>query len=102
MMRQQLHDLEPSLTSGLLDPASHLQVRHGAVALRDALVGDIADERVLEDELRLPGHGGSEAREHQIARLQPAEQLIHARRPGVERAADRLRPEDSTDHSSRL
>ena len=101
-MRQQLHDLEPPLTSGLLDPARHLQVRHGAVALRDALVGDIADERVLEDELRLPGHGGSETREHQITRLQPAEQLIHARRPSVERAADRLRPEDSTDHGSRL
>ena len=56
VVRQQLDDLEPPLAGGLLDPARRLQVRHGAVALRDALVGHVPDERVLEDVLRLPGH----------------------------------------------
>ena len=99
---QQLDDLEPPLAGGLLDPACHLQVRHGAVALRDALVGHVTDQCVLEDELGLSGHRGSEPREHEITGLEPAQQLVDAGRADVEGAPDRLRPEDATDDRGRL
>ncbi len=66
MVRQQLDHLEPPLAGRLLDPPCRLQVRHGPVALRDALVGDVPDERVLEDVFRLPGHRRAEARQHEV------------------------------------
>ena len=97
VVRQQLDDLEPPLAGRLLDPACRLQVRHGPVALRDALVGDVADERVLEDVFRLPGHRRAEPRQHEVARLQPTQELVDAGRRGVQGAPDGLRPEDPTD-----
>ena len=55
VVREELLELANAFASRVLDPSRHAHVRARAVPAREALIGDVAREDVLEDVLRLPG-----------------------------------------------
>ena len=78
--RDQLDDLVAAAGERPLDPVRDGAMHARAIAPRQALVRDLADQRVLEDQLALAAHRRRKAAEDEIAVLQAVEQLADRRR----------------------
>ena len=85
----------------LLDPAGDAGVRAGALAAREAFVGDIAREDVAEGELLLPDHRRADARRDELALLELAEVGIE-RLVVLDEGGDGAAPEDAADYGCLL
>src|SRR5881392_2672109 len=76
VMGDELDHLVAAPAEGRLDPVGDVAVDPNALPARQRLVGDVADERVLEDQLALAADGGAEAAEDQVAILQAVEGVV--------------------------
>jgi hypothetical protein len=108
VVRQQLAELARTLARRGFEPAGDLGVRRATVPARDAVVGDVPREDVLEDVLLLPGERRAHPGAHQLALLQAPQALLEREidRPLIARPrceqAQRLAPEDPADDGGRL
>ena len=94
---QELGHLAPALAERRLDPLAHAGVRGGPVAPGQGLVGDVAGEDVLEDQLALAGHRRADPAEHEVAPLEAVQRLLHLVGLAVQEAGDGAGPEDPAD-----
>ncbi len=103
VVREELRELADALAGGPLEPASDGSVRGRSVAAGERLVGDVAGQHVLEEELGLPGRG-STRRERTRARGPPAVGARRRRPTAVDggQLGDRTGPEDAPDDGGRL
>ena len=99
---EQLDELLRTFARGLLDPRRDRRVRARPLAPGEALVGDLAREDVLEDELRLPGDRRREPRQDQVPLLQSIERGSQPVSVTVQQTSNGSRPEHATDHGGTL
>ena len=85
---EELDELLGALARGLLDPRRHGRVCSRPLPSGKALVGDLAREDVLEDELRLTGDRRGESRQDQLPLLQTVERGPQPVAVAVQQAAD--------------
>ena len=100
MVGEQLGELGRALAARLLDPRRQLGMSAAALPARQAGIGHVADEDVLEDELALPGERRRRAIEHELAaaeRPQHRVEVVRTREP-----RHRAVPEDAADDSRAL
>ncbi len=98
VVREQLGELTRPRPHRLLDPAGDARVRGRALAAREARVGDVAREDVLEDVLLLAGDRRAEPAEHELAIRKDRERGVEVGRLAVQERPDRTGPEHATDH----
>ena len=99
VVRDQLHDLTDPVLGDLLQPLGDVGVAARPLRRGQRGVRDVAQQRVLERELHLPGEAGRRAGQDQAAVLQGGERVGDV---VAETAAQRLDPEHPAHHGRRL
>ena len=84
--------------AGALQPAGEGSVQRGALRFQQALVGDLARERVLDDVFALAGDRRAGAAADELALLEQLE----VRKVAVDQLADGSGPEDAPNHRGGL
>ena len=102
VVRDQLDHLLTAIREHPHDPVRDRAVHAGAIAARQALVGDLPDERMLEDQLALTPHRRRQPAEDEVAILQAIEERTDLAGVDCGDLRDAVGPEDPTDHRRRL